>query len=96
MIAKKHEIEYKTILAVCDKEHLGKTFEEGAICFTASVKFYGGEEVTEAELIQLFKEADSINLFGNKCVGIAIKEGLTSEKGALKIKGIKHAQVYRT
>jgi len=96
MIAKKHEIEYKTILAVCDKEHLGKTFEEEKICFTASTKFYSGEEVTENQLIQMFKEADSINLFGNKCVEIAIKEGLASEKGALKIKGIKHAQIFRT
>ncbi len=95
MIAKKHEIEYKTIVGVCDKEHLGKTFTEGEIEFTASKKFYEGEEITEEELNKILDEADSVNLFGNKCVGIAEKKGLVSEKGTLKIKGIKHAQVYK-
>lgn len=95
MIAKKHEFEYKIILAVCDKEHLGKTFEDGAICFTASERFYKGQEVTEKELEELLLEADSINLFGNKCVSVAEKKGLVSEKGIKKINGIKHAQIYR-
>jgi hypothetical protein len=95
MMAKKHEVEYKLTLAVCDKEHIGKTFEEGNICFTASERFYKGEEVTKEELLKLLEEADSINLFGNKCVGIAIEKGLVGEKSIIVIKGIKHAQVYR-
>jgi hypothetical protein len=95
MIAKKHELEMKTILAVCDKEHLGKTFEEDELCFTASEKFYGGEKITEKELEKLLDECNSANLFGNKCVGIAIKKGLASEKSVKLIKGIKHVQIYR-
>lgn len=95
LIAKKHEVEYKTILAVCDKEHLGKTYEEGEISFTASAKFYGGEEITPEELEKMLDSADSANLFGNKCVGVAQKKGLVSEKSVLKIKGIKHAQIVR-
>lgn len=94
MMAKKHEIEYRTILGVCDKEHIGKTFEEGNICFTASPKFYAGEEITPEDLEKLLDEAESINLFGNKCVEIAIKKGIVSEKSVILIKGIKHAQVY--
>ncbi|MFA5125475.1 MAG: DUF424 family protein [archaeon] len=95
MIAKKHEIEYKTILAVCDKEHIGKTFEDGPICFTASTKFYSGENITEEQLEKMLQEADSINLFGNKCVDIAIKKGFASEKSVKIIAGIKHTQIYR-
>jgi len=95
LIAKKHEIDYKTILAVCDKEHVGKTFEDGPICFTASTKFYSGEDITAKQLETMLEEADSINLFGNKCVGIAIKKGFASEKSVKIIAGIKHAQVYR-
>lgn len=94
MLAKKHEIEYQTILAVCDKEHLGKTYEEGNISFTVSEKFFGGEEINEKELKELFKSANSINLFGNKCVEIAKKEGLITESSIIKIQGIKHAQIY--
>lgn len=95
MMAKKHEFELKTILAVCDKEHIGKTFEEGELCFTASEKFYKGNEVSEKELIEQLKEADSANLFGNKCVQIALKNDLVSEKSILKIKGIMHVQIYK-
>ncbi len=94
MYAKKHEFEYKIILAVCDKEHVGKTFEEGELSFTASEKFYKGNEITPKELEELLNEADSVNLFGEKCVTIAEKKGLISEKSIKKIKGIKHAQIY--
>jgi len=95
MIAKKHEIDYKTIIAACDKEHIGKTFEEGEIYFIASEKFYAGVEVSESELEKLLEEADSINLFGDKCVNVALKKGFVSEKSIIKIKGIKHAQAYK-
>ena len=95
LYAKKHEIERKIILAVCDKEHLGKTFEEGELSFTVSEKFYKGNEITPKELEDLLNDADSINLFGEKCVTIAERKELISEKGIKKIKGIKHAQIYR-
>jgi len=94
MMAKKHEFEQKTILAVCDKEHLGKTFEEGEISFTASERFYKGEEITKKELEEMLSEADSANLFGDKCVGVAEEKGFVGEKSIIKIKGIKHAQIY--
>lgn len=94
MIAKKHEIDSRTILAVCDKEHLGKEFEEGEICFKVSEKFYGKEEITPKELEKLLEQTDSANLFGNKCVDIALKKGLISEKSIIIISGIKHAQIY--
>jgi hypothetical protein len=95
LIAKKHEHIEGDILAVCDKEHLGKTFEEGQISFTVSIRFFGGEKVTEKELKKLFKEFASINLFGDKCVEIAEKEGLITPTSIVKICGIKHAQVYK-
>jgi len=95
LIAKKHENIVGDVLAVCDKEHLGKTYEDEKMCFTVSEKFYGGEKVTEKELLKLIEEFGSANLFGNKCVGIAEKEGLISETSIIKVKGIKHAQIYK-
>ena len=94
LIAKKHDLGTKCVLAVCDKEHLGKSFEDGNIFFEAREKFYGGEEITPKQLLELIKEADSINFFGNKCVKIAIKEGLISEGNVIIIAGVKHAQAY--
>ena len=95
MIAKKHEHENRTVLAVCDKEHLGKTYEDEKLFFKVSEHFFSGEEVSEENLVELMKEADSINFFGNKCVGIGQKEGLISESNVVIIKGIRHAQVYK-
>jgi hypothetical protein len=95
LIAKIHPFDLKTILAVCDKELVGKEFEDGKIFFRASEKFFGTNQINEKDLIQLALEADSINLFGNKCVGILQKEGLISENSVILISGIKHAQIYR-
>ena len=95
LIAKKHDLGTKIILAVCDREHLGKTFEEGNLFFEVREKFYGGEEINKEQLIELIKDADSINFFGNKCIEIAIKEGLISESNVITIKGVRHAQVYK-
>ncbi len=94
MICKKHECDGKTILAVCDKEHLGKEFEDGKLCFRVSEKFFGNEEINEKELIDIIKNVDSANLFGNKCVEILEKQDLISESNVILIKGIKHAQIY--
>jgi len=95
LIAKKHQHENTLVLAVCDKEHLGKTYEEGKLFFEVRERFFSGEGVTEKELIKLMKEADSINFFGNKCVEIGKKEGLISESSVITIKGVRHAQVYK-
>jgi hypothetical protein len=95
LIAKIHQFELKTILAACDKEHIGKTFENGKISITISEKFFKGKNVSESELEKMLEETDSANLFGNKCVAIAQKKGLISKAGLIVIGGIKHAQIYR-
>lgn len=94
LIAKKHEIGNDSVLAVCDKELLGKEFEDGKLFFSVNEKFFGGDKVTKEELIETMTEFGSINLFGNKCVEIAIEQGLINENNVILISGIKHAQIY--
>jgi hypothetical protein len=95
MLAKKHENMQMTVLAICDKEIIGKTFEEGNLSVTAKERFYKGEEITEKEFDVLVREASSLNLLGNKCVGLAVKKNLVDEKSVIVIQGIKHAQIYK-
>jgi len=95
IIAKVHPRQFQTILAVCDKEHLGKTFVDDKVDFKISDHFYNGEEVSEEELIEMVKEANSINLFGNNCVEILEREGLITKSSVILIKGIKHVQIYQ-
>ncbi len=95
MIAKVYEIDYRTIVAVCDKEHLGKEYSDGKLNFRVSEKFFGGKEISDEELVNLVRVADTVNAFGNKCTGILQREGLISENSVILIKGIKHAQLYK-
>ena len=95
IVGKKHEIDNRVLLAVCDKEYIGKKFENEKIEITISEKFYNGQELDKNELIDLMNESDSINLFGEKCVNIAKEEGLITEKSIIMINNVPHAQVYR-
>ena len=95
MIAKKHEFDNRTILAVCDKELLGKTFSTEKLEIHVSTKFYGGKEITEKELLETFNDVDSLNLVGEKCIKILQKKGLINESSIINISKVKHAQIYK-
>ena len=49
-----------SVLAVCDKELLGKTLKRGAIEFTVSEKFYGKEAITKEKLAELLQEFERL------------------------------------
>lgn len=85
----------QTVLACCDKNILGKNLKEGKYDVTIDEDFYKGKETSEEEMKKLLKEADSVNLFGEKSIGIALKEGLIKDSQVIKIKGVKHAIILR-
>lgn len=94
MIVKIHKNnDGKVILAVCDKELLGKKFEEGKLQLDLSSKFYDGKEMQEETLLKLFKSAYIINLVGKRSINIAIKAGIIDRERVIKIKNVPHAQV---
>ena len=95
MIGKVHDRQNQSILAVCDKEHLGQIFEDEKTYFNVSKHFYGEEEINEKEFLKLVTEVNSINLFGNKCIEILEREGLINKTSVILINGIKHAQIYQ-
>jgi len=83
------------VLACCDENILGKNLKEGKYDVTIDADFYKGKKTSEKEMKELLKEADSVNLFGEKSVGVALKEGLIKDSQVIKIKGIKHAILLR-
>ena len=95
IFCKIHKKNNLTVLAVCDKELIGKTLSEKEICFTVSEKFYKEKEIHESKLREMLKEFDNINLIGKKSVGIALNEGLVEEKNIIKIKNIPHIQIFK-
>ena len=94
IIVKKHVISQdgRIILAVCDKEVLGKVFSEGELQLDLSSQFYRGAEMAEADAEKLFKSAYIINFAGEKSVGLGIKNKLISKSHIIRIQGVPHAQ----
>ena len=92
MIVKVHRNDENIILAVCDKEIIGKRFVEKDMQLDLTSNFYKGKEVSDDKLCYLIKKAYIVNLVGNKSVQFGIKEGIISEDHVITIKKIPHAQ----
>jgi len=92
---------YRNIIAVCDKELLGKRFEEkfGEHIRQLDVKenFYKGEEVSEEKAIEIMKsmaaEDATFNITGSRSVAAAIKAGIIEKRSVGKIQGVPFALV---
>jgi hypothetical protein len=95
IVCKHHANDLGEVLAVADVGLIGKTFTEGRITFTVSKSFYHGETISEKELETLLLEAGNINLFGTRCVNVALRQGVVGEKSIIRIQGEPHAQVYK-
>ena len=95
---------YRDVIAICDKEILGKKFEEPSdsekdIIKQLDVKenFYKGEEVTEEKAIEIMKsmvaEDATFNIVGQKSIEAAIKAKIIGKESVGKIKDIPFALV---
>jgi len=94
---KTHVSRFSTIVAVCDKQCLGKKFESGGLVLDLGLhrRFYEGELVGEEEVKNALCNAGSINIVGDKSIELAAKALGVSKAGAKKIGGVSHLQVYR-
>lgn len=94
MYLKIHERQNRKIIAVCDKELIGKTFEEKDLQLKVSEHFYKGSILPQEEIIKILKAADNINLVGKKTIELALKNNIISKENIIKIKGVPHAQIF--
>ena len=92
MIVKIHTNAGRLIIAICDKDILGKTFSEGDKQLDLSSNFYKGEEVGEEKLKEMIKKASVINAVGKKSIDFLEKEGLINEDNIFIVENIPHAQ----
>jgi len=94
MLLKIHD-SYRIVVAICDKELLGKKFEEGDKTLEIKPHFYEGEEKTEEEVIKSIKmaaaEDATFNIVGKKSIQAALKTGLINQEGVREIQGIPFA-----
>jgi len=84
--------EGECIVAICDRELLGKRFEDGELQIHVSEGFYKGELVTLEEGLQALRQATIANLVGERIVAGALKAQLIHEHAIIRIQNIPHAQ----
>lgn len=82
-----------TILAACDEDVLGRTFEGGGARITVSESFYCGESVSPEVFVERMKSVTIMNLVGEEVIALAIAEGKVSPDNVIDIGGVRHAQV---
>lgn len=95
MYLKIHKAGESVIVAVCDKELLGKNLKEGNMKVTISEDFYKGDLVSEEDLVDIITKAGNVNLFGDRSVSCAVKCGVVDPSSVKIIDGVAHAQVFR-
>lgn len=88
---------YRNVVAICDVELYGKVFEEGDFIIDLRGKFFNGKEISEddlrTEIARLKREDVTFNIVGERSVSLAKSEGIISEEGIKKVKGVPFALV---
>ncbi|CAG0973016.1 hypothetical protein METP1_01351 [Methanosarcinales archaeon] len=93
MYMKKYDTDGKLIVAVCDREILGKKFKEGKLVLRLEESFYKGEEVCENEVKESLSCANIANISGNRSIACAVECGCIDPDIVIFIDGIPHAQM---
>lgn len=88
---------YRDIVAICDKELLGKIFEDEKVQINVKGNFYKGKEADEEEVREIInnmiREDATFNIVGKNSVKIALEEGIISKEGIKEIQGVPVALV---
>lgn len=94
MYLKIHE-SYRKVVALCDKELIGKKFEEGKMQLDVRENFYKGNEITQEKIIERLKQMklddSTFNIVGEKSVNAAISAGIITKGNIGKVNGIPFA-----
>lgn len=95
-LLKRTETPEGTLVAVCDADVLGESFENGPVSLEVTEEFYGGDDAVRADadaVVEGLYDADTANLVGETCVGVAVDAGLIDEERVLDVGGTLHAQL---
>jgi uncharacterized protein len=88
---------YRDVVAVCDKELLGKKFEEGKFQLDVKESFFKGKESSKEEAMEIMRdmklEDSTFNIVGEKSIQIAIESGIITKESVGKIDNIPFALV---
>lgn len=94
-----HENEHGAVLAMCDKELIGKVLQEGSLYIDLKQfsEFYEGKlvDIKTAVSIILKVQAYSVNAIGKESVEAAIEGKLVKKENTSSVNGVPYAQAYK-
>lgn len=93
MFVRIHTHGNERILAACDEDIIGMTFEGRGAKIRVSESFYRGESISPEAFVERMKSVTIMNLVGEEVIALAIAEGKVSPDNVMEIGGVKHAQV---
>lgn len=95
MILRERRTEQGLMVAVCDRDVLGETFENGEVSLTITEAFYGGDEADEDEVVDSLARASIANIVGARAVEVAVEAGIIDAEHVLDVGETRHAQMVR-
>ncbi len=93
MYMRKYDAEGQVIVAVCDKDILGRKFREGELVLKLDEGFYKGDEAGEEEVKGALAIATIANIAGEKSIACAVECGCIDPSAIIRIEGVPHAQM---
>lgn len=101
MLVKVHTAEDRKVIAISDKELIGKEFSEKDRYLNVSEFFYNGEEAfeikpsskEEKKVLELLNSVSSINIVGEESIKFCIKNKLIEKENVLKVQKVPYAIV---
>ena len=86
---------YRNVVAICDKELVGKKFEDGKKQLDLLENFYKGEEANKEGVIALIlrqaREDATFNIVGEKSIAAAIEAGIITKESVARVQNIPFA-----
>ncbi|MDO8508796.1 MAG: DUF424 family protein [Nanoarchaeota archaeon] len=83
---------YRNVVAVCDSEIVGKTFEEGKRILDCRESFYKDKKVSHEEAVKILqKESEedaTFNIVGQKSIQAALEAGIIEKEDISTINNI--------
>jgi hypothetical protein len=95
MYMKKYDTQGQVIVAVCDRNIIGKKFREGKLVLKLDSSFYKGDEVNKTDVRDALSSATIANIAGEKAIACAVECGCIDPDAVIFIEGIPHAQMIR-
>ena len=92
ILVKVHKTEDRVILCLCDKELIGKRFEDKDLVLDINERFYNGKEI-DKDIKKMIENANIINVVGKESIKFLIDNKIINKDGIKKIAGVPHAQV---